>query len=410
MPNPSPPRTPAEDPASAPLQAARPKLWAHRSVRGAVKVALFLLLAGWALWRFKFAPLPVAVHVTGPETVIVEVMGTGTLEARVQATISPKIAGRLREVPADQNDAVVAGGLLALLDDAELRQQVAIAQATLETARAAVQRARADEARAQVVLHQAEVDHRRATDLLTNRVASAAEADKAREHLRTSEADLARAQAAGIETERQVLTAERTLAYQAARLADSRLEAPFAGLVVRRHREPGDVVVPGSAVLTLVDTNELWVSAWVDETALSTLAPGQPARVVFRSEAHRAYPGEVARLGRETDRETREFLVDVRLSALPANWAVGQRAEVFIQTKRKEAAVTVPSEFVHWRQGQPGVFVNTSGQARWQRVDLGLRGARLVEVVGDLAAGTQVLKAAGPQARELVDRQRIRAL
>lgn len=41
--------------------------------------------------------------------------------------------------------------------------------------------------------------------------------------------------------------------------------------------------------------------------------------------------GEVSRLGRESDRETREFLINVRVTELPKNWAIGQRAEVYLQ-------------------------------------------------------------------------------
>jgi multidrug efflux pump subunit AcrA (membrane-fusion protein) len=60
-----------------------------------------------------------------------EVMGTGTLEARVKTTVSARIQERLAEVLVDQGDKVKAGQLLARLDDAEIKQQVAIAEATL---------------------------------------------------------------------------------------------------------------------------------------------------------------------------------------------------------------------------------------------------------------------------------------
>lgn len=80
--------------------------------------------------------------------------------------------------------------------------------------------------------------------------------------------------------------------------------APFDGLIVARQREAGDVVVPGSSILTLISTDLLWIRAWVDETEMSRLAESQSARVVFRSEPERAYPGRVLRLGREADRES----------------------------------------------------------------------------------------------------------
>ena len=87
-------------------------------------------------------------------------------------------------------------------------------------------------------------------------------------------------------------------------------------------------------LVEIISLDEIWVSAWVDETAISKVAAGQMARIVFRSESDKDYPGVVSRIGRETDRETREFLVDVRVNELPKNWTIGQRAEVYIQTEQ----------------------------------------------------------------------------
>jgi HlyD family secretion protein len=168
--------------------------------------------------------------------------------------------------------------------------------------------------------------------------------------------------------------------------------SPYDGLIVRRDRDPGGVVVPGSSILLLISTNEVWVSAWVDETAGARLAAGQPARVVFRSEPAKSYPGEVARLGRETDRETREFLVDVRVKQLPKNWTVGQRAEVYVETGRKESTLALPLRFVSWRGGKPGAFVIEQGKAKWREVKLGLRGLETAEVAEGLATGQVVCK------------------
>jgi HlyD family secretion protein len=177
--------------------------------------------------------------------------------------------------------------------------------------------------------------------------------------------------------------------------------------VVRRDRDAGGVVVPGGSLLQLISTNEIWVSAWVDETAMTDLVSGQPARVVFRSEPGMNYPGEVARLGRETDRETREFLVDVRVKELPKNWTVGQRAEVFIETGRQSEALVVLQPFVQWREGKPGVFVNEHGKARWRAVTLGLRGRETVEITQGLTTGEQVVALGEAKQPPLADGQRI---
>jgi multidrug efflux pump subunit AcrA (membrane-fusion protein) len=113
-------------------------------------------------------------------------------------------------------------------------------------------------------------------------------------------------------------------------------------------------------------------------------------RVVFRAEPDRPYTGEVARLGRQTDPETREFLVDVRLSALPANWTIGQRAEAYITTGRSEGSVVVPVTALQIRQGRPGVFVAADGRARWRAIEPGLRGRDVVEVKSGLTTGERI--------------------
>ena len=161
-------------------------------MRTALKWLMVALVIGFAAYRLKFAPVTVVAHKLTRGSVASEVVGTGTLEARVEATISPKIQGRLAEVLVDQNDLVIARQLLAKLDDAEWREQVAMAKAGLNAAVATVERVRADEGRAQAVLKQAQLNHGRALDLRKSNVSAEAELDKAIESLRVAEADLKR--------------------------------------------------------------------------------------------------------------------------------------------------------------------------------------------------------------------------
>lgn len=261
-----------------------------------------------------------------------EVMGTGTLEARVKTSISARIQERLAEVLVDQGDQVKKGQVLAKLDGAEMRQQVAIAEATLAAAKQTAMRVEADLSRSEAVLAQARLDEKRLKGLLASSAVSQTDADKAAEALKVAEADLKRSNAAIAEAQGQVLVAEKTLLHRKEQLAFTQITAPYDGLIIRRDREPGDMLVPGASLMELISLDELWIRAWVDETEMAKLAPGQKARVIFRSEPEKSYPGIVSRLGREMDRETREFLVDVRVEQLPANWATGQRAEVYIQT------------------------------------------------------------------------------
>lgn len=97
------------------------------------------LVAG-VVWWLKFSPVPVIEHRVESGEIVAEVMGTGTLEARVKSTISPEIAGRIESLLVDQGDKVKAGQTLFTLDDSDLAQQVEIAQANIASAQAAITR------------------------------------------------------------------------------------------------------------------------------------------------------------------------------------------------------------------------------------------------------------------------------
>jgi len=376
-----------------------------RYLRPIAKFLALAAVAGGIVYWLKFSPLPVSEHRIERGQIVAEVMGTGTLEARVKSTISPKIAGRIETLPADQGDDVKAGQPLFTLDDADLKQQVQIAEANIASAQAALERLKADQAQAAAVLEQSRRNHERIQRLLSSRAASEEDSDKALEAFQVAEAGVARAEAAMVEGQKQLLTAQRNLAYRQALLADSRVSAPFDGLIVRRYRDPGDIVVPGSPTLTLVSLDEIWVSAWVDETEMARLRVGQPARVVFRSEPQRSYEGQVARLGREADRETREFIVDVRVLSLPENWAVGQRAEVYIETDRKSGVPVLPTTYIVWRDAQSGVFCKAGNRAEWRPVRLGLQARESAEVAEGLEPGEVVLVASGGKSLPLEGRR-----
>lgn len=369
--------------------------WLKRIVQWAIVAGI---AAGLVYW-IKFSPVPVEAHTLQRGLMVSEVMGTGTLEARVKTTVSPKIAGRIAEVLVDQNQKVAAGTPLVRLDDEELKQQVAIAEANVAAETAAIERLKTDKDRAAAVVAQARTQHVRTQSLLEKNALSQEDFDKAVEALNIAMAGMSHAEAAISEGQRRLVSAEETMEYHRARLTDTEVVAPFDGLIVRRFRDPGDVVVPGSAILSLINTDEIWVSAWVDETEMARLEPDQTARVVFRSEPGRSYPGKVVRLGREADRETREFVVDVQVLELPKNWAVGQRAEVYIEADRKESVTLLPVHFITWQSDRSGVFVSDDGKAAWRPIKTGSRNPESVEILEGLELGQTVIAPIDPRGK-----------
>jgi len=375
----------------------------------AIRFALALSVALGAAWWLLLDPVAVTTHTVEKGTITAEVMGTGTLEARISAIVGPKIGGLIVGIGADQGDRVKAGALLFQLEDSDIRQQVRIAESEAAAARATLDKLKAAQREAEAVVAQARTNHKRIDQLRSGDVASQQDLDRALEALSVAEAKLSLAGAALIEGQKRLDAAERALEYQRARLQDTTIEAPFDALIVRRDREAGDVLSTGSSVLQLVSTDQMWITAWVDETELARLDQGQPARVVFRSEPAVEHPGVVARVGREADRETREIVVDVRVEKLPANWAVGQRAEVYIQVDRRDDVTTLPAAFLLVRDGTTGVMIDGGGKARWREITVGLRGRESVEVTGGLSPGDVVVSPAGASPGLLRDGRSIRS-
>lgn len=179
------------------------------SWRAAKAVAIIAVVGGIVYW-LKLAPIAVNEHTVGRGPIVAEVLGTGTLEARVKTTVSPKIAGRVKTVLVDQGDRVNGGQELVYLDDDELRQQVAIAQANLDAATAALVRLKTDKDRSQAVAVQASKRHSRVVRLLESNAVSQEDVDKAVEALAIADAGLSHAEAAITEGQKELIAAEKT--------------------------------------------------------------------------------------------------------------------------------------------------------------------------------------------------------
>ena len=369
------------------------------------KWILLIIFIALVIYKVKFSPVPVSTSVALNGEVVEEVMGTGTLEAHYQTSVSSKIQGLIVELLADQNDWVESGQLLARLDDSDLAREVSTQEAIVNADEATVERVKADQARSKAIFDQAQKDYDRYAGLLVSKSISQEVMDKTVQGLAVAEADVARSIAAIREADRQVLAARERLRFQQARLGDTRIYSPFSGLIVRRDRDVGDIVVPGATIFRLVSTREMWVSAWIDETSMAGLKAGQKARVIFRSETKQAFNGKVVRVGREVDRETREFKVDVGLESLPQNWAVGQRAEVYIETARKNDVINIPLQALVWRKTTPGVYLANEGRAHWREVSLGSRGIDTVEILKGLSLNDSIIT--GPDPYQLTDGLRV---
>jgi len=347
---------------------------------------LVLVLGGLPAGRY-FYPRPVAQASVTEGPLVLSVSGPGTLDAITMADLATKVPGRLIEIDAERNDSVMAGAPLARLSSTDLGEQLAVAAAGREAAINAVAQAEAALDQARINLDKLDEDLARSEALLQRGVVGQSNYDAQAAAQAQAKAAVAQAEAALDVARAQVASAEASEAYAQAQVDEATLTAPFSGIVVERLKSPGDFIAAGTPILRLADPASIVLTARFDESLIGALRPGQPAEISFMSQPGTVISGEVLRLSRSVDSETREFTADIRPGALPENWAIGQRGSVRVEIGRDEAALTLPAAFVLRRDGETGVWRAEDGRARWQPVETGAHSDGRIEILSGLAAG-----------------------
>jgi RND family efflux transporter MFP subunit len=361
-----------------------------------------------AIYYAVLQPIDVRSHPVVRGTVLVEALGTGSVESHRTASVSFEVTGRVTMIHVDQGDRVKEGQVLAAIDDRTFQAEIALAEQDVELAKSTLRRLEADISRAEPVLKGADDGLERIRTLAARGAASEEDLDVAEERMKVAVAELSRAQAAQREGHQTIAAAARRLDRARAEFDRTIVRSPFDGVVIRREREVGDVAVPGAAVLSLAATDTVWASVWVDETYLGSLSVGLPARILLRSEPERTLRGTVSRIGREVDRETRELLVDVAFDAAPETLVFGQRVDLWIELARASAVLRIPSGSVARIGDREGAFVSDGSRASFRPLEFGRRGREFVEVVRGLAEGDVVLDPCIGKRKDLKDGDRIR--
>jgi membrane fusion protein (multidrug efflux system) len=296
-----------------------------------------LMLLGWQRWQYKLQYV-------------------STDNAEVEGIIVPiraRLSGIVVQVPVQHNGRVASGDLLLQLRDDEYLQQRDKAQAALNRLHAATgsqgtpglldSQARSAAANSQAAtatigqlsagLEQARSDFQRAQRLaaqgvLSNQDLEAAKAQfDALGHQLQGARNNAQAAAQGSLAQQAALklqsyridAARADLELAQIRLQDTHHRAPLAGIVADKHVEPGQFVVAGQKLLSLVVTDHLWVVANFKETQISRVRVGQPARVTLDAFPDRVLRGRVQSLVPATG---------ARFSLLPQENASGNFTKV----------------------------------------------------------------------------------
>jgi HlyD family secretion protein len=244
-------------------------------------------------------------------------MLSGNIEAH-ESLLSFQVSGRIADLPVDEGKWLEQDAIVARLDDADYRQQVANDEAALKVARAQLALAlagpRAEEIEAdrhamlnlQAQLEQSRADYNRIQTLYRNSTVSQQERDQAETNYKRADAAYNQARQVYLEaragTRKEDIDIARAAVDQAAQaleyarlqLAHTILRAPFAGVVLVRQAELGEVVAPGTPVISLGDLDHVWMRAYVPETEIARLRWDQAAVIRTDSFPGKSYHGRVS--------------------------------------------------------------------------------------------------------------------
>jgi membrane fusion protein, multidrug efflux system len=348
-----------------------------RARRAAEIAGAFVLLAGIfvlseGLLRDRVGPstpLPPATAASRTGTTVTAELRSVADERRVAGSVRPirvarlasRVQGQVVSVSVRAGDRVADGDVLALLSAPELQSRSAAASASASSARAAAAQATRDRAR---------MDTLRAEG-----VVPAQQAERAREA-----EDVARARlAAAVEAAR----AEADVA------SLTRIVAPFAGLVLERLADPGDLASPGTTLLVVGDTSAFRLEAGVDETSANALRVGDVITCEVRALGAPG-PCTVAEIVPSADPLTRTVLVK---AALPGGDSLraGLSGDLVLAGPSRQAVV-IPSGALRRVGGLALVSVaGADGASRTRHVRAGAEAGGVVEILAGLTAGEPVV-------------------
>jgi HlyD family secretion protein len=329
-----------------------------------------------------------------------------------RVNVGATLTGRVARVNVDEGAQVRRGDVLVQLETAELQAAVGQASAAERQAQARLAglrstgrtSANAGVLQAQATARAAEADLARTQQLVTQGFLSEARLDEVRRAVEVARAQQVASQAQlranddsgtdGAQAQAQLAQARAATAAAQQRLAQAAVLAPTDARVLTRSVEPGQIVQPGAALMSLALAGPTQLVAQVDERFLDQLQPGQRAMVVADAFASQPFAAQVLSIAPAVDAQRGAIEVKLALAgAAPAFLREDMTLSVEVDTGQRAQALVVPLGAL--REGSGGaagsVLVAQDGRARARPVRLGLRTLDAVEVLEGLRAGEAVL-------------------
>jgi RND family efflux transporter MFP subunit len=336
----------------------------------AVALVLLLALAGWFFFRSKGVVVktsPVRAADAGNAKTVLN--ASGYVTARRQATVSSKITGKVVEVLVEEGFKVEAGQVIARLDATNTLTSLNLALAQFAVSESSMEETRA-------LLRKAEKEFKRASELARANVSSESALDLTLSEMESLQARLRR-------QSNEVAVAGCEVAVWRQQVDDAVIRAPFAGVVISKNAQPGEMISPISAgggytrtgICTIVDMSSLETEVDVNESYINRVEAGQPVIAALDSYPDWKIPCKVIAIIPAADRQKATVKVRIGFDKLDPRILPDMGVKVAFQRTGdaggQASALTVAKNAI-WREGsQAYAFVVKNGRLEKRAVKTG---------------------------------------
>ena len=334
---------------------------------------------------------------------------SGYVTARRQATVSSKFTGKVMEVLIEEGMTVEAGQVLARLDDSNITASFELAKAQLVSAQKGLKET-------ETLLNEAQINYERSRNLVEKKLASEAELDRSRAVADSLAAQLERKHA-------DVEVAARQLDIYQRQVEDTVIRAPFAGVIVAKNAQPGEMISPVSAgggftrtgIGTIVDMSSLEIEIDVNEAYINRVTPGQAVVATLDAYPDWKIPAHVIAIIPTADRQRATVEVRVGFDALDSRVLPDMGVKVAFQESapsddqpaQRKSGVLVQKSAVRRNDGRDYVLVVNDGLLERRAVAVGEnRGSDILLSSGVVPGEAVVIE--GPA--DLTDGMRVREM
>jgi HlyD family secretion protein len=330
----------------------------------AAGIVILGLAGGTLAWRLGQKREPAQELMTAPvqrTNLVSTISATGTVEPEEVVDVGAQVAGQIREFgkdkngkPIDYGSAVEADTVLAQIDDSLYRADVESAKAALQQAEANQLSAKADVQQMQAKLTQAQEDWNRAQKLGPSDALAPSAFDQYKSNYQVAQANVAAAQAAVEQSKAALAQAQANLDRAQRNLGYCTITSPVKGVIIDRRVNIGQTVVSSlnapSLFLIAKDLTRIQVWVSVNEADIGSIHPGMPALFTVDAFPSQVFHGQVGkvRLNATMTQNVVTYTVEVTTDNSDGKLLPYLTANVQFVTGSREKVLAVPDAALHW--------------------------------------------------------------